>query len=137
MGDVTVSDAYKWDPKAGAWLRFDGRRHRRAIRSADLAALRSASPLESQPIASEALRKKALDQAVEDALLAGSTVMQRAEYSAILGQKKPIRHGTHIFLSIITAGLWLTPYLIIAVARGDIRYRLEVDHWGHVWPTTV
>lgn len=125
---------YRWNDKKGVWTRPDPKGPRKAVLSANLAALTDPSPIESQPEVSTRIRAKALDQAIEEAILAGSSVMQKGETSAILSQKKPIRHGYHIFLSIITLGAWLTPYLIIAVVRGDIRYRLEVDRWGHVWP---
>lgn len=125
---------YRWDAKKSVWTRPDGKGPRRAVLSANLAALRNPNPIESHPEATSATRAKALDQAIEEAVLSGSAVMQKGETSAILSQKKPIPHGLHIFLSIITLGLWLTPYLIFAITRGDIRYRLEVDRWGHVWP---
>ncbi|KRC59787.1 MULTISPECIES: hypothetical protein [unclassified Nocardioides] len=125
---------YRWEPRRKVWTRPDRKGPRRAVLSANLAALRDPAPVESHPLATTATRAKALDQAIEEAVLSGSVVLQKSERSAILSQKKPITHWWHIALCIFTAGLWLTPYLIIAVTRGDIRYRLEVDQWGHVWP---
>lgn len=133
----TSTGAYVWNERARVWMRFDGKRARRAIVSANPASLQAPHPVESQPPAADAVREKALHQAVEEALLSGSTVMQRNQMSAILSQRKPINHPMHIVLSVITVGMWLTPYLIIALTRGDIRYRLEADHWGHVWPVVA
>lgn len=31
-------------------------------------------------------------------------------------QKKRVRHGLHLFLSIITGGLWLPVWIIVAIA---------------------
>ncbi|GAA4811773.1 hypothetical protein ACFQ0K_04245 [Nocardioides caeni] len=128
---------YHWNEKKRVWTRYDSKGPRTAVLSANLPALTEPTPIESHPEIAMPTRTKALDQAIEEAILAGSAVMQKGETSAILSQKKPIRHGYHIFLSIITLGAWLTPYLIIAVARGDIRYRLTVDRWGHVWPAVA
>ena len=124
-----------WNERGTIWTRYDGKAYRKAVVSGDLNALRNPSPLENSPDASPERRATALNQAVEDCIMAGGTVMQRTDYSAIIGQKKPIPHGAHIFLCIITLGLWLTPYLIIALVRKDIRYRVEADRWAHVWPT--
>lgn len=128
---------YLWDERQQVWTRFDGKRPRRAIVSANLSALSVPQAIESQPPAADATREKALEKAIEEAVMAGSAVMQKGQLSAILSQKKPLNHGLHIFLSVVTLGTWLTPYLIIAVTRGDIRYRLEADNWGHVWPVMV
>lgn len=31
-------------------------------------------------------------------------------------EKKKVRHGLHLFLTIITAGLWLPVWIIVAIA---------------------
>ena len=131
---VLVSQEYRWNDRAGAWLHFDGKRYRDAVLSADLNALRNPTPLTSHPVASPERRAKALEQAVETALMSGSTPYQRTEHSVVLGERRPVWHWWHILLCILTAGFWLIPYVIVVLTRGETRYRLEVDRWGHVWP---
>jgi len=132
-----VSDTYTWDKRQSLWARHDGKRLRQAIISADLPALRDPAPIDSHADATPVRRARALDQAIEECLMAGGTVLQKGQFSAIIGQKKPMQHAWHILLSVVTLGLWLTPYLIMAVVRKDMRYRIEVDQWGHVWPTVA
>jgi len=130
--------AYQWNEKQRVWMRADPAadgRPRKAVLSADVAALNDPAPMDSRPDASPARRAKALDQAIEHATLAGSTIVQRSEWSAVLSKMRPIAHAVHLVACFLTAGLWILPYIYFLLSRRDERFRLEVDRWGHVWPS--
>ncbi len=51
----------------------------------------------------------------------------------MLSRRRPVSHGLHAVLTLLTGGVWAPVWLIMAVARKDEIAAYEVDRWGHVW----
>lgn len=77
-------------------------------------------------------RKAALAQMIANTSAQGYRVESQQDYQAVLVKGKPINHALHIIVSILTAGIWLIGYAIIAVTGGEKREITQVDEWGNV-----
>lgn len=128
VGDV------RWNGRAQRWTRWSGRDWSRATHSADPGALVAPDAFERRAPIDEQRRRRVLDQAIDDALLDGATVIHREEYRVTLGYRRAVSHVLHAVLTLLTAGAWGLVWLIMAIARKDDRVKLTVDRWGHVWP---
>jgi hypothetical protein len=62
----------------------------------------------------------------------GYRVESQQDYQAVIVRGKPINHPLHIIVSILTAGIWLIGYAVIAVTEGEKREIIQVDEWGNV-----
>jgi hypothetical protein len=60
----------------------------------------------------------------------GYRVESQQDYQAVIVRGKPINHPLHIIVSILTAGIWLIGYAVIAVTEGEKREIIQVDEWG-------
>jgi hypothetical protein len=126
--------SYIWNDKSNRWTRSDGAGARPASYSLDPAALSDPKPVDQRPPVDGARRERLLEKAIQEELLDGASLLRGERFSAILTRRKPVRHGLHAVASLLTLGLWTTVWIIMAIARKDQRYRLEVDEWGNVWP---
>jgi hypothetical protein len=78
-------------------------------------------------------RKQALFNAVRSEVRSGWYVESQSDYHATLANAKNHRHGLHLFLSIITFGLWgLFVWLPLSVFGGLKRKMLSIDGYGNV-----
>lgn len=130
-----VMGTLKWDDKQGRWIRWSGRQWAKALYSATPSQLALPEPLESSPPLDEQRRQRIFKQAVDAEVLAGGTVVQLEALTAVLSHRRPVNHVLHFVLLLLTLGGWSIVWLIMAIARKDERFRLDVDPWGHVWPT--
>ena len=71
--------------------------------------------------------------AVEAELLAGATVVRQGGLSAVLERRRPVSHGLHLLMTLLTAGGWGVVWIVMAATRKSDRTRLTVDGGGHVW----
>ena len=62
----------------------------------------------------------------------GWRVMSQTQTNAQLVKGKKTSHGLHIFLSIITLGLWIPVWILIAVTTGEKAKFVAVDELGKV-----
>ena len=70
---------------------------------------------------------------MQSELRAGWQVESRSDYHATLAKAKNHSHGLHLFLSIITFGLWaLFVWLPLSVFGGLKRKMLSIDGYGSV-----
>ena len=77
-------------------------------------------------------RKAILARTVTNEVARGWRVESQSDYQAILMKGKRTSHGLHIFLSIITAGLWLIVWAIMVfVVNKERREILTVDDYGN------
>jgi hypothetical protein len=119
--------------RGGTWERFNGRRWAPAAYSADKAALHRPADLRTGPVLPGDQRTRLLDQVLDEELLKGAGVLARRPFEATLAYRRPVSHVLHAILSVVTGGLWVVVWIVMAIARTDDRVRLEVDPQGHVW----
>ena len=76
-------------------------------------------------------RKAILAQQVQLAVARGARVESQSDAMAVVVFGKPVNHVLHLILSLVTAGLWLIPWIIIAAAGGEKRQMITVDDFGN------
>ena len=76
-------------------------------------------------------RKSALSQMVANVSAQGYLVESQGDFQAVI-KGKPINHALHIILSVLTAGLWLIVYGVVAATGGEKYEITQVDEWGNV-----
>ncbi len=82
-------------------------------------------------------RKAALDRAVQGYAKSGWRMEARGELQATVAKGKNTSHLLHLVLSIVTAGIWLVVWLLVAVLGGLKRRVLSVDEAGVVHDAKV
>jgi hypothetical protein len=59
-------------------------------------------------------------------------VESQSDYQAVLAKGKRTSHGLHLFLTIITAGLWGIVWLVTWLVNREHRQIANVDEYGNV-----
>lgn len=59
-------------------------------------------------------------------------LVQRTETQAQLVSGKPVSHVLHLLLSLITLGLWIPIWILVALVCGEKYKLLRVDEYGTV-----
>ena len=77
-------------------------------------------------------RKAALARSVANEVRGGWHVQSQTDYQAVLVKGKRTSHGLHIFLSIITLGLWLPVWGVVWYMNRDQHRVIDVDPYGNV-----
>ena len=77
-------------------------------------------------------RKAALARAVASDVRSGWHVQSQTDYQAVLRKGKRTSHGLHIFLSIITLGLWIPVWVVMAIVNRDRSRVVSVDPYGRL-----
>jgi hypothetical protein len=78
-------------------------------------------------------RKALLARAVSDRVGSGWRVESQMDYQAVVAKGHKHSHGLHLFLTIITAGLWgLFVWLPLSVFGGEKRAVLNIDPYGNL-----
>ena len=90
----------------------------------------AATPLEDRKSADE--RKASLARTVSNLLAQGRRVESQSDYQAVLARGKRTSHGLHLFLTIITAGLWGFVWIGMVFVNRDRREIVNIDEWGNV-----
>ena len=88
--------------------------------------------VDSAPSLSARERIAALDEEVAEWVRHGWRVESRSDFQAVLVSGKPVSHLLHAILTVLTAGLWLIGWLIVAFTGGEERELLSVDPYGNV-----
>ncbi|RKS75728.1 hypothetical protein CLV35_2205 [Motilibacter peucedani] len=115
--------------------RQDGGRRERPRRRRRAALERSTPPLTElvgAPLPVER-RGRLLKQVREQEVLAGALLLDSTEDSITLLTRTPVSHLAHFLLTVLTGGLWLVVWLLMALRRREQRRLLRVDSSGHVW----
>ena len=86
---------------------------------------------EQQPLSLEE-RRQILQRIIGGDTQNGWRVLSQTDTTAQLEKGKNTSHGLHIFLSIITVGLWVPVWIIIAVTTGRKQRYVQVDDYGNV-----
>ncbi len=75
-------------------------------------------------------RKALLAVNIQEKVMAGWRVESQSDFQAVLVLRRPVNRVGHLVVTIITMGLWLIPWILIELARGDTRMLLVVDRLG-------
>jgi hypothetical protein len=70
-------------------------------------------------------------QAVSNEVRNGWRIESQTDYNAYLVRGQRTSHGLHIFVSVITLGLWLPVYAVMLYANRTQRLTINVDDWGN------
>lgn len=81
-------------------------------------------------------REAILDEAIRRNVARGATVELRQQFAVVLLFKRRVNHVVHAILSILTFGLWLFVWLLLAATGRDTRMTLNVDGYGRVFEVT-
>lgn len=74
----------------------------------------------------------ALNIAIANAVTVGWRVESQTSTQAVLVKGKPINHGIHVFLDVITAGFWLLVHIPIWLINKRQVQILRTDPAGNV-----
>ncbi len=77
-------------------------------------------------------RSQLLAQAIQTQVASGARVESQGPFNAVVVRGKRVNHLLHLILSLLTAGLWLFVWLILAAAGGEKRSTINVDPYGNV-----
>lgn len=77
--------------------------------------------------------RRALANAVaSECARGGWRVESQTDVNAILAKGKRTSHGLHLFLTIITVGLWGVVWIAMAIVNRESRLILSVDEYGNI-----
>lgn len=90
----------------------------------------SSTPTAPTPVSADQ-RRQLMDSAVNELVGSGWRVESRTDYQAVFAKGHRHSHGLHLFLTIITAGLWgLFVWLPLSIFGGEKRRIVSVDEFG-------
>lgn len=131
-----VAGDLRWD--GSAWRRYDGRRWVTAAYSLHREWLTDPAPLHRHEPVDDERRRRALLLAVEDQVAdEGGTVVHDGPSGIVVAYRPHTSHVLHAVLTVLTGGLWLVVWLVVALGANPDRVRFEADRWGHVWTRPV
>lgn len=82
-------------------------------------------------------RRAVLDRELVAVASRGYRVETRSEFQATVVRGKPPSHILHLLLSLVTLGLWLVVWALVAMGPGEERFVVSVDERGYVTGTRV
>ncbi len=77
-------------------------------------------------------RKAILDSTLQVWGARGWRIENRSDFQATVAKGKEVSHLLHLFLTLITLGIWLIFWLVLGVAGGVRRRLVTVDEFGNV-----
>ena len=77
-------------------------------------------------------RKANLDRALQNYAAQGWRVESRFDFQATIAKGKNVSHLLHLFLTLISVGIWLIFWLGLGVLGGIKRRMITVDEFGNV-----
>jgi hypothetical protein len=77
-------------------------------------------------------RKSVLDRTLQQYGAQGWRIETRSDFQATIAKGKEISHVLHLFLTLLTVGIWLIFWLGLGVAGGVKRRMITVDEYGNV-----
>jgi hypothetical protein len=77
-------------------------------------------------------RKSVLARTVSNEVRNGWRIESQSDYDAYLVKGERTSHGLHLFLTIITLGLWGFVWIALVILHRDQRESINVDEWGNV-----
>lgn len=77
-------------------------------------------------------RHAALNAVVMQRVMEGFRVETQTEWQVVVAKPANVNHVVHVILSLLTCGLWLPIWLIVAMTAKSPRIILSVDPYGQV-----
>jgi hypothetical protein len=62
----------------------------------------------------------------------GARVESQSEFQAVLATGQPVNHVLHAIIFFCTCGIWLLPWILLALFGGVKRNLVAVDDFGNV-----
>lgn len=84
------------------------------------------------PLAPGPRRTRLEDVLADEVATRGARIETMLELRAVLVYGSRTNHLLHLLLSVVTAGLWLIVWAILAMAEGERRRMIAVDEFGAV-----
>lgn len=76
-------------------------------------------------------RKAILAQRIALNVSKGSRVESQGDYQAVLVQGNRPNHVLHLILTLVTLGIWVIVWIMVAIFGGESRAILAVDEYGN------
>ena len=77
-------------------------------------------------------RKAILAQQIQMAVAKGGRIQSQSDNMSVIIYGKPVNHMLHLFITLITSGLWLIGWIIVSMNGGEKREMITVDEFGNV-----
>lgn len=77
-------------------------------------------------------RKAILAQQIQMAVARGGRIQSQSDSIVVIMHGKPVNHMLHLFITLITSGIWLIGWIIVAMKGGEKREMITVDEFGNV-----
>lgn len=84
----------------------------------------------SLTVLTDSQRKERLENRIAQYLKAGWSAERVGDFQAVLTFEGKVNHVVHAILSLLTAGLWLLVWLVLALTRKTTRMTLRVNEYG-------
>ena len=75
-------------------------------------------------------RRQIVDGAVNQFIAGGWRVESRSEFQAVFVKGHRTNNTLHLILSIVTVGLWIPVWILLAILGGEKRQIVSVDEYG-------
>ena len=76
-------------------------------------------------------RKAILAQKIALNVSKGHRVESQSDYQAVLVQGRRPNHVLHLILTLVTLGVWVIVWILVAIFGGEDRAILAVDEYGN------
>jgi len=80
----------------------------------------------------EVQRTLILINAVAAEVARGARVESQSDYQAVVVRGKRPNHVLHLLLSLVTVGLWIPVWIVLAIVKHEKRTVIRVDQCGNV-----
>ena len=77
-------------------------------------------------------RRAILDRTLQRYGASGWRIESRSDFQATIAKGKEVSHLLHLFLALITVGIWLIFWLGLGMVGGVKRRMITIDEFGNV-----
>lgn len=75
-------------------------------------------------------RKEILAQHIANLVAQGRRVESQGDFQAVMVRGNKVNHVLHLILTLVTLGLWVIIWLVLALSGGEKREIVKIDEWG-------
>ena len=77
-------------------------------------------------------RKRLLADAIQRETVQGARIESSQDFQAAMVFGKPVNHILHVILSVVTFGVWIPVWIVLAIVGGEKRIMINIDDFGNV-----